>query len=72
MTEDTEPIKQEIEATRDSLSATLDQIESRVRDDVGKKVEEVRATFDWRHWVDQRPLVAFGVAITLGFWLGRH
>jgi ElaB/YqjD/DUF883 family membrane-anchored ribosome-binding protein len=71
MAEGTEPIRQDIAAIRDSLAETLDQIEMKVRDNVDEKVEQVRQTVDWRTWVEARPLVAFGAAVALGFWLGR-
>ncbi len=70
MAEGTEPIRQDIAAIRGSLAATLDQIETRVRDDVEQRVDQVRQTVDWRHWVAERPLAAFGAAVAVGLWLG--
>lgn len=72
MAEGTEPIRQDIAAIRGSLAETLDQIETRVRDNVDERVEQVRQTVDWRHRVAERPLAAFGLAVALGFWLGRR
>jgi ElaB/YqjD/DUF883 family membrane-anchored ribosome-binding protein len=72
MAEGTEPIRQDIAAIRGSLAETLDQIEARVRDNVDEKVEQVRQSVDWRTWIEARPLTAFGVAVAVGFWLGRR
>lgn len=72
MAEGTEPIRQDIATIRESLAETLDQIETRVRTDVDRKVARVRQSFDWRAWVEARPLVALGAAVALGFWLGRR
>jgi ElaB/YqjD/DUF883 family membrane-anchored ribosome-binding protein len=72
MAEGTEPIRQDIEEIRGSLAETLDQIETRVRDNVDQTVGQVRQTVDWRHWVEARPLAAFGAAMLVGLWLGRR
>lgn len=72
MAEGTEPIRQDIASIRESMSETLDQIETRVRDNVEEKVAEVRRRADWRTWVEERPLVALGAAVALGLWLGRR
>lgn len=72
MAEGTEPIREEIAAIRDSMSETIDQLEARVRGDVEQRVEQVRETFSWQHWVNQRPLAALGLAVAVGFWLGRR
>lgn len=72
MAEGTEPIRQDIATIRESMAETLDQIETRVRDNVDEKVAQVRQRVSWRTWVEERPLAALGVAVALGLWLGQR
>ena len=52
-------IRQNIAATRDSITETVDQLSSRVQ-----------RTFDWKTYVADYPLAATGVAAGLGIVLG--
>lgn len=52
----TEEIRQNIAATRESITETVDQLSDRFQ-----------RTFDWRTYVANYPLVALGVAAGLGF-----
>lgn len=72
MAEGTEPIRQDIESLRDSMSDTLNQIEHKVRDNVDQKVEQVRRTVDLRHLIAENPWPAVGIALVIGLWLGRR
>src|ERR1700686_2177980 len=51
-----EAIRQDIAATRETISETVDKL--------GERIHE---TFDWREYIAQYPAVALGVAAGLGF-----
>jgi len=52
-------IRQDIDATRASLDAKLDRLETKARQ-----------TFDLNHQVAERPWMALGAAVTVGYVLG--
>jgi ElaB/YqjD/DUF883 family membrane-anchored ribosome-binding protein len=54
-----EEIRQDIAATRESITNTVDKLSNRVQE-----------TFDWRTYVADYPFVALGMAVGLGFFLG--
>jgi ElaB/YqjD/DUF883 family membrane-anchored ribosome-binding protein len=77
MAEGTEPIRQDIEEIRDSMTDKMEQIESRVRgtvdnvrETVDTTVESVKRSFDVKQQVQDRPWAAFGLAVLAGFTLG--
>jgi ElaB/YqjD/DUF883 family membrane-anchored ribosome-binding protein len=70
MAERTEPIRQDIEATRASMTETLEQIEGQVRDKVDTTVSQAKRAVDVRHQVNERPWLALGAAVTIGYLLG--
>jgi ElaB/YqjD/DUF883 family membrane-anchored ribosome-binding protein len=51
-----EAIRQDIAATRETISETVDKLG-----------ERIHQTFDWREYIAQYPAVALGVAAGLGF-----
>jgi ElaB/YqjD/DUF883 family membrane-anchored ribosome-binding protein len=51
-----EVIRQDIAATRETISETVDKLG-----------ERIHQTFDWREYIAQYPAVALGVAAGLGF-----
>lgn len=53
-----EEIRQDIAATRESITETVDRLSNRVQE-----------TFDWRTYVNDYPLVALGVTAGLGFFV---
>jgi hypothetical protein len=67
--EKTDQLRQEIEAKRGDAAEKIGQIEDKVAETVGQVKEQVRETFDWRHQVEQKPLVALGVAFVGGMVL---
>jgi ElaB/YqjD/DUF883 family membrane-anchored ribosome-binding protein len=71
MAEGTEPIRQDIEAIRDSMTDKMEQLESRVKGTVEETVDTVRRTFDVRQHVDERPWTTLGAAVAAGFVLGN-
>lgn len=72
MAEGTEPIREEIAALRDAMSATVFQIESQVRGTLDEKVEQVHRATDLRHLVADHPWRAVGLALALGYLIGRR
>lgn len=70
MAEGTEPIRQDLDSIRDSMTDKMEQIESKVRGTVDNTVSTVKRTFDIRQQVDERPWVAMGVATAAGYVLG--
>jgi hypothetical protein len=70
MVERTGPIRDDIEATRASMTDKMERIEGQVRDKVDSTVQQARQVFDLRHQVNERPWVAVGAALTLGFLVG--
>ncbi|NTW97042.1 MAG: DUF3618 domain-containing protein [Oscillochloris sp.] len=52
MVELTEPIRQDIEATRASMSSTIEQIEDQVREKVDSTVSQARQALDLRHQIN--------------------
>lgn len=72
MAEGTEPIREEIAALRDAMSATVYRIESQVRGTLDEKVEQVHHATDLRHLVADHPWEAMGIALLLGYLIGRR
>lgn len=74
-------LRQEIDTKRDMAAEKIDQLEQKVTgaaEQVKGQVagaadqvkEQVKQTVDWRHQVEERPLVALGAALAGGFVLG--
>lgn len=72
MAEGTETIRQDIDAIRDSMTTTMEQIESRVKGTVDTTVENVKRTFDIKQHIADQPWMAIGVAIAAGYVLGSQ
>jgi len=77
MGQTTGELREQIDATRDDASQKIDQIEQmvtgaadQVKDQVERTKEQVKETFDWRHQVEDKPLVALGAAFIGGAVLG--
>lgn len=77
MGEAADQLRQEIDAKRQDATDKIEQLEQKVTgaaDHVQHQVEHVREqvkeTFDWRKQVEERPLVALGVAFVGGAVLG--
>ena len=70
MAEGTEPIRQDIDAIRDSMTQKMEQIESKVKGTVDTTVEQVKRTFDLQQQVSERPWAALGIAFAAGYMLG--
>lgn len=70
MARDREEVRREIEDTKASLSAKLGELSERVGH-AREKVDIAREKMDVRHRVQQRPLVAMGIAMAFGMVLYR-
>jgi ElaB/YqjD/DUF883 family membrane-anchored ribosome-binding protein len=77
MSEETDNIKHDIESTRESMTAKMEAIESKimgtvddVKTSVNTTVEQVKQTFDIRQQVHERPWTMFGASLVAGLVLG--
>lgn len=59
-------IDQELEQTRSDAAEKIEKIEQQVT----QSAESVKESLDWRHQVEQRPLMALGMAFLGGMMLG--
>jgi ElaB/YqjD/DUF883 family membrane-anchored ribosome-binding protein len=66
----TEPIKQDIETIRESMTEKIGQIEDKVKGTVEGTMDSVKQTFNINTQVSDRPWAAFGVAVLIGYGLG--
>lgn len=66
MDQRTEPIRQDIDAIRDSMTDKMEQIESKIKG----TVEDTRRMIDIKYQVSQRPWAALGTSILIGYALG--
>jgi len=66
MDQRTEPIRQDIDSIRDSMSDKLEQIESKIKG----TVDDTRRMVDVKYQVSQRPWAALGVSLLVGYTLG--
>jgi ElaB/YqjD/DUF883 family membrane-anchored ribosome-binding protein len=62
-------LRQEIDAKRQDASQKISQIEDKVAGTADQVREQVSQTFDWRHQVEERPLMAVGAAFIGGIVL---
>jgi ElaB/YqjD/DUF883 family membrane-anchored ribosome-binding protein len=66
----TEPIKQDIETIRESMTDKIGQIEDKVKGTVEGTMDSVKQTFNLNTQVSDRPWAALGVAMLIGYGLG--
>jgi len=66
MDQRTEPIRQDIDAIRDSMTDKIEQIETKIKG----TVEDTRRMVDVKYQVSQRPWAALGVSLLVGYTLG--
>jgi hypothetical protein len=66
MDQRTEPIRQDIDAIRDSMTDKIEQIETKIKG----TVEDTRRMVDIKYQVSQRPWAALGVSLLVGYTLG--
>ncbi len=71
MDQRTEPIRQDIDSIRDSMTEKMEQIESKVRGQVEQTTETVRRVFDVKGQIAERPWMAVGASILAGYMLGN-
>jgi ElaB/YqjD/DUF883 family membrane-anchored ribosome-binding protein len=70
MAEGTEPIRQDLDHLRDSMSDTIGEIDNRVRDTIDDTVDNVRQVFDLKRQVREHPWMSVGLALTVGYLFG--
>jgi len=66
MDQGTEPIRQDIDSIRDSMTSKIEQIETKIKG----TVEDTRRMVDVKYQVSQRPWAALGVSLLVGYTLG--
>lgn len=66
MDQRTEPIRQDIDTIRDSMTDKMEQIESKIKG----TVEDTRRMVDVKYQVSQRPWAALGASILIGYAIG--
>lgn len=59
-------LRQEVDQKREEASSKIEQIEQHVAD----TAQQVKQSLDWRHQVEEKPLVALGAALLGGVLLG--
>lgn len=77
MGETTDQLRQQVDQKREDASQKIDQIEQQVMSKaqnietkVSDTAQQVKAQMDWRHQVEERPLMAVGAALVGGMLLG--
>jgi len=66
MDQRTEPIRQDIDSIRESMTDKIEQIETKIKG----TVEDTRRMVDIKYHVSQRPWAALGVSLLVGYTLG--
>jgi hypothetical protein len=66
MDQRTEPIRQDIDSIRDSMTDKIEQIETKIKG----TVDDTRRMVDVKYQVSQRPWAALGVSLLVGYALG--
>jgi hypothetical protein len=66
MDQRTEPIRQDIDTIRDSMTDKMEQIESKIKG----TVKDTRRMVDIKYQVSQRPWAALGTSILIGYAIG--
>src|SRR5215207_619618 len=66
MDQRTEPIRQDIDSIRNSMTDKLEQIETKIKG----TVDDTRRMVDVKYQVSQRPWAALGVSLLVGYTLG--
>lgn len=70
MSAETEALRQDIDGIRDSMTETLEYLETRLRSTMDSTLEQVRQSLDLERQVRERPWVALGMAALAGYMLG--
>ena len=77
MGETADQLRQQVDQKRDDASQKIDQIEQQVmgkaqeiEHKVSDTAQQVKAKMDWRHQVEERPLLAVGAALIGGMLIG--
>jgi len=66
----TEPIKQDIDTIRESMTGKMEQIESKIKGTVEDTTESLKRGLDVKYQVGEHPWAALGTALLAGYALG--
>jgi len=66
----TEPIRQDIDSLRDSMTDKMGQIEAKIKGTVDDTTETIKRGLDVKYQVSEHPWTALGVAVLAGYALG--
>jgi len=66
----TEPIRQDIDNLRDSMTDKMGQIEAKIKGTVDDTTETIKRGLDVKYQVSEHPWTALGVAVLAGYALG--
>lgn len=70
MDKGTEPIRQDIDHIRESMTDKMEQIEAQIKGTVSDTTETLKRSLDVKYQVSQHPWAAVGVAVLAGYALG--
>lgn len=70
MDKGTEPIRQDIDHIRESMTDKMEQIEAQIKGTVSDTTETLKRSLDVKYQVSEHPWAALGVAILAGYALG--
>src|SRR3712207_2880549 len=66
----TEPIRQDIDQIRDSMTDKMEQIEAKIKGTVEDTTETLKRGLDVKYQVGEHPWAALGAAVLAGYALG--
>jgi len=66
-----ERLQQEVEAKRDQIVNTVDEIRNTLTEEIRDRKEAVKDAMDWRFYVRKQPVLAVGGAVALGAIVGK-
>lgn len=64
-------IQRELEAKREKISHTVDEIRYTLSDEVRERKQKMREAVDWHTYVDKNPAACLAGAAAVGFFVGR-
>lgn len=66
-----ERLQQQVEAKRDEIVNTVDEIRLTLTEEMRDRKEEMRERMDWRYYVRHRPAICVGGAVVVGLVVGK-
>jgi ElaB/YqjD/DUF883 family membrane-anchored ribosome-binding protein len=65
-----EPIRQDIDNIRASMTEKMEQIENKIKGTVDDTTHSVKRMVDVRHQAGEHPWAALSISVLVGYWLG--